>query len=422
MKPVNLKAPVRSSAKNNGSARLLLINPFFERLNAGQLPLNLAYLAAAVEKHAEVQLIDLNVSPNNVLEKKLIDFKPTHVGITSYTPNNIETKEILFKLHEQHPDIITISGGPQEVYRGELTKLHHPWIDHVVTQRNAEQELLRIICGQEIEMDWKMLFPAYHLLNMDDKSYRFDDALFKGKRMLTYMSGRGCNMSCNFCPSDNYVPLATGTVVEHLKRIIDMGYNALFFNDLNFAGNPGRTLELMNAITREQIEKSLEWGCQTTATSNLPDNLIWRMPEAGCTYTSFSIENVSLDALKRLHKRISPEVVAQKCKVAKDAGMKIGLYAMFGVHPDEKIDFEWAKKTLDQIAKIMPDYISYSILADYRGMTLNYETGRYGVEDVWKFFDEGSAFHPFCSVEHAQCLQGEILKRHNEDLKTIKRF
>ena len=42
MKPVNLRAPVHSSMKNRYAPRLLLINPFFERLNAGQLPLNLA--------------------------------------------------------------------------------------------------------------------------------------------------------------------------------------------------------------------------------------------------------------------------------------------------------------------------------------------------------------------------------------------
>ena len=207
--------------------------------------------------------------------------------------------------------------------------------------------------------------------------------------------------------------MATGTVVEHLKRIVGMGYRALFFNDLNFAGNPKRALELMNSMAREQMGKSLEWGAQTTATSTLPDGLIWKMAESGCTYMAFSIENVSQEALKRLHKRISPDVVAHKCKVAQEAGMKTGLFAMFGVHPDEEIDYRWAIRTMDKISEIMPDFVSYSILADYNSPGLNYETGRYGIEKVWKFFDEGSAFHPYCGVGHAQRLQEEILKRHN---------
>ncbi|MBU4360290.1 radical SAM protein [Patescibacteria group bacterium] len=405
--------------------RLLLINPAFARKINGQTPLNLAYLASAVEKEANTKIIDLNVEPQNNLYKLLTNFKPTHVGITRYTPNNIDSLKILKEIKEKYPNIITITGGPHEIFRGDITKMLNPWIDYVVRDRNGEESLLKIVAGNEkMKLDWKKLFPAYHLLNMKEKSYRFHSEIFPGKKMLQYMSARGCPLNCNFCPSGNYEPKDIEVVIEHLKKIINMGYGAVFFNDVNFAAITERTKKLMKNIIKEGLPEKLEWGCQTTANDFLEDTLIELMAQAGCNYITYSLENVSKKGLKIINKKINPKTVTHKCKIAKEVGMKIGLYVMFGIHNDEKEDFYWVKKTLDKIAKIKPNYVSYSILADYPNSNpaLPYETKKFGTENIWKFFDEGCAYHPHCSVEYAEEIKKEILKRHNSDLKIIKIF
>jgi radical SAM superfamily enzyme YgiQ (UPF0313 family) len=394
--------------------RFLFINPCFGRKIKGQTPLNLAYLAAAVEKFATVKIIDLNICSANELDQVLADFKPTHVGITSYTPNCIDGKEILKKIHERYPQVITFCGGPHEVHRGDVTKELFPWIDHVVTDRKAENTLVKILTGRDLHLDWRSIFPAYHLLDMTEPSYRFDEGIFPGKKMLQYMSARGCNMHCLFCPSEDYIPLENHMAINHLKKIVQMGYEALFFNDVNFASFPGRTRGLMQLMIKEGLHRQLEWGCQTAAVKELSDDLLQLMATAGCTYITFSMETASREGLEMIKKRIDPAVVAHKAQFAKNLGLKVGLYVMFGIHPDEQTDWQWAQTTLDMIGTIGPDYVSYSVLADYPSTnpSLDYEHVQYGTEGVWKFFDEGQAHHPHCSVEYAEKLKAEVLRRH----------
>jgi len=403
--------------------KLLLINPSFGRKIKGQIPLNLAYLAAAVESYAPVKIIDLNVKSLEELNRAMKDFQPTHVGITSYTPNNIDAKKILKGIHDEYPDVVTICGGPHEIYRGEVTEKLYPWINHVVRDSKGENALVKIITGEDKQIDWKKIFPAYHLLDMQEESYHFDSNLFSGKRMLTYMSARGCNMHCLFCPSEDYIPLDNKTVIDHIRKIVEMGYEAIFFNDVNFASSPKRTRELMELMIDCGLNSKIEWGCQTAAVSELSDDILQLMKKAGCTYITYSLESVSKEALEKIRKRINPETVTSKAIVSKKLGMKVGLYVMFGIHSDEKKDFYWAQRTLDKVGEIEADFVSYSVLADYPSSNplLDYERVKFGEENVWKFFDEGQAHHPNCSVEYAEQLKEEIKRRHR-DWPNIKIF
>jgi len=405
--------------------KTLLINPDFVRKIDGQTPLNLAYLAAAIEKYSEVKIIDLNIESENSLDKLLTEFKPTHVGVTRYTPNNIDSLNLLKRIHKQDPSIITITGGPHERFRGSITKEQNPWIDHIVREVHGEQALANIIRSDDKKtVDWKTLFPAYHLLNMDEKSYRFNSDIFPGKKMLQYMGARGCPYQCSMCSTGRLESKEISTVIDHLNKIVEMKYEALFFNDVNFVGNPKHTRNLMNAIIKEGLHKKLEWGCQTTADKKLNDGLLRLIADAGCTYITHSLETVSPEGLKKINKKIGPNTVANKCRIAKENKMKVGLYVMFGMHDDEQEDFFWAQKTLDKVAEIKPDFVSYAILADYPNSNpdLPYETKKFGTEEVWKFFDEGCAYHPNCNVKYAEKIRGEVIRRHNTNLKNVKRF
>ncbi|MDA3815682.1 MAG: radical SAM protein [Patescibacteria group bacterium] len=374
----------------------------------------MAYLAAAVEPYNPVKIIDLNVQPFEVLKDTLREWEPTHIGMSIYTPNNISSMKVLEGVHEQYPNIITIVGGPHEVFRGQITKKLFPWINHVVVDRKGENALVEIMTGENKNIDWKKLFPAYHLLDMLEESYQFDFKLFDGKKMIQYMSSRGCNMGCVFCGADEYAELDNDIVIEHLYGIKQMGYTALFFNDVNFISSVPRTADLMKKIIKNRL--NLKWGCQTALTDMITPELLRLMAKAGCSYIAFSVENVSPDALWKLGKQINPEYVKDKAMFAKSIGIKIGAYVIFGIHKDPEEDFFWAEQTLNRIEEISPDYVSYSILADYPSANPNlpYETVEYGVEEIWDFFDEGRAFHPYCSVKHAERLRDEINRKHKE--------
>jgi hypothetical protein len=92
---------------------------------------------------------------------------------------------------------------------------------------------------------------------------------------------------------------------------------------------------------------------------------------------------------------------------------------MFGIHEDEELDFEMALSTLGALEKIAPDFVSYSILANYPGTSrnANYELFEPSKSPAWEFFDEGHGAHPYCSDAHAERLMEEVKKRHKGSLK-----
>ncbi|MBI2130953.1 radical SAM protein [Candidatus Woesearchaeota archaeon] len=256
--------------------------------------------------------------------------------------------------------------------------------------------------------------------------------------MTQILTATGCSQKCDFCSAQlAYVPFRVNTVINHLKRLVGLGYKAIFFNDPNFT-NPfkdsrlflaqnkldvyARVKNLMNAIISSGINKELVWGCQTKASMVNPD-LLDLMGEAGCRYITYALENVDRESLREMHKGITPKIVQRAIAWAKERGMKTGLYVMFGTKPDREEDFEIAKRTLDYVEGLQPDYLSISILANYpmidrsnpeqrRHMQLDYAKQRYSRETVWLFFDEGwGAFHPYCDAQQAARYKQEIEAR-----------
>ena len=87
--------------------RILLIKPPFNRnlITARRCePLGLEYLAAGVAEH-KVEILDMRIEKN--LEKKLDQFKPDFVGITAYTCDVNNAKEVLKNVKSYVKNIVT---------------------------------------------------------------------------------------------------------------------------------------------------------------------------------------------------------------------------------------------------------------------------------------------------------------------------
>lgn len=408
---------------------LLLINPPFPRKVAG-VPLQLLYLAAAVKyAGADVQVLDLDTEikekTEEILVQRLKDYQPTHVGVTAYSPSYPESLDIMRKVKEVNPSIIVISGGPHHAAMKNILP-NHKFIDHIVSEPFGENALLQILGLKTRVADRTTLFPAFELLK-DNPKHQFDSELFKGRRMAQILTATGCNQMCSFCSAHNiYNPFSNAIVINHLKRLIELGYNAVFFNDPNFTNSTKRGYkrikELMDALINHGIDEKLIWGCQTKASMINPE-LLDLMYKGGCRYIIYAIENTDYGSLKEMRKGITPKIVQRAINWAKDRCMKTGLYVMFGTNPDREEDFEIAKDTLDYVEILQPDYISISILANYPmidrrnteqriHMQLDYATNKYNREPVWLFFDEGwGAFHPFCDAQQAARYKREIESR-----------
>jgi len=82
---------------------------------ASMPPLGILSLAAVLEKNS----IDVEVVPADILgyswkdiEKKIRDFKPGIVGITTTTENRFDSFKLAALVKKINPEIMTVLGGP----------------------------------------------------------------------------------------------------------------------------------------------------------------------------------------------------------------------------------------------------------------------------------------------------------------------
>lgn len=432
--------------------KLLLINPPFPR-KVASVPLQLLYLAAAVKNEdVDVQILDLDTEPDDkresILEQVLIDYTPTHVGVTAYSPNYPESLAIMRKVKEIHSSITVVSGGPHQIAVGDLSPKPN-FIDNIVTDTFGEQHLLRLLGIEKKPLARQNFLPAYELLK-HSQQYEFDAELFEGRRMTQILTATGCNQGCSFCSAPIvYAPFENEIVVGMLKQVVDLGYEALFINDPNFT-NPfrgtstdiyGRVKSLMRDIRAAELQKSLIWGCQTKA-SMVNSSVLDAMAESGCRYITFALENIDGDSLKEMVKGITPQMVKRAISLSRERDIKTGLYVMFGTNPDTEKDFRLAQDTLDFVEELKPNYLSISILANYpmwdrnkHGQrlhtNLDYANQKFSRTENYKKFDEGwGAFHPYTTDDQVQRYLTELERRRdlrphiwNPNLRgTIRRF
>lgn len=421
---------------------LLLINPPYPR-KVASAPLQLLYLAAALKNTGvDVNLLDLDIkdNPTEVLENRLKETHPTHVGVTSYSPNYPESLDILKNVKEYDGSIITLSGGPHEIALNG--KRSSKCIDHVVTDAFGENTLRKLL-GIKGQINREELFPAYELLE-EHSNYQFGEEFLEGKKIAQLLTATGCSQKCNFCSAQLvYSPFLEDIIISNLQKIIGKGYEAIFFNDPNFTnpfdvknqGKYGRTISLNRRLVEEGISREIIYGVQTKATMVTPE-LLDSMYEGGLRYICYALENIDNGSLKELKKGVTPQKVRQAINWSKERGIATGLYVMFGTKKDEAVDLEIVRQTLDYVEEVHPGWLSISVLANYPmkdrttkkplHQNLDYANERYSRNDIWLNFDEGwGAHHPYCNDARAQEYLQELDRRkiNNPNIwNKIKRF
>ncbi len=402
--------------------RVMLCNPSFPRKLKGA-PLSLLYLASSL-KHpssgfrGEVCLLDLNVSdePERDFTRALADFRPTHFGITRFTPNASESGKLLSRVKMNDPDVVTISGGAHEAAHGTDTAGEMKGaIDHVVTDSDGVRAFLGIL-GMDSKLRSMELIPDYDLVLQNRGEYQFDGVFTRP--MMQMLTSTGCNRGCSFCSGKKLDLAGMETVMLNIERILSLGFGAIQFDDGNFINDRERTLELAGRIRASGLD--FEWGCQTRA-DGLDTELLDAMRGSGCTYVCTALESADPRVLKAINKRLEPSDVSRAVGLIKGTGMKVGLYVMFG-HPVELRHPEIAAATLDMVEVLRPDFVSFSMFAHYRGLFPVEEVSR---EKEWLYFDEGWGARHDVPLEYAIGVKEMIeerMKRKPELWETIRRF
>lgn len=313
---------------------LLLINPPQHQLLEG-FPGSLIPLAGFVadrETELEVGLCDLGWLPIEELDTTIQATlrplpMPMLVGITTTTASYQRALAVAGAVKRANPEAFVVLGGHHASPQDDIVLQHHSDVDAVI-RGEGERALLALVqagrAGPEVpSLTWRDQYTirrnpmaarlTVEELNSLPVNYHEEDIrTAAGKfRTVTYVSARGCPLSCHFCSvaNDTIRAKSVERVIEDIRLLVEeKGHRRIALEDNFFAANKRRTLDVCAAL--EQYRRAappFTWDCQTRLESMRDPEVIAAMERAGCEAVYLGVEALDPAHLVYLGKTVDPD-------------------------------------------------------------------------------------------------------------------
>lgn len=365
-----------------------------EKVSSILPPINLAYIAAVLEKDHEVQIIDIEALAMNLedLKRMISQYQPDVVGITVTTSTLKISLEIARIAKAASPDCKVVVGGPHPTVVPEVVK--HKEVDIAVigegeytilelTKAIEEGADLKNVKGIVFERNSSMVitppralienldelpFPARHLLSVD----RYRPSIHRDFRrpFTTMMTSRGCPFNCTYCTAHRIHGRklrlrSPENVVAEIEEVIkDFGVKEVQFWDDNLTVDKERIEQICNLIVQKGID--IAWTCSTRV--NLVDKeLLKRMRDAGCKMIFYGVESGCQEILNVLKRNMSLHQIRKAFKWTEETGIYTTGSFMLGSPGETR---ETIGRTIQFAKELNPDFATFFITAPYPGSEL----------------------------------------------------
>jgi radical SAM superfamily enzyme YgiQ (UPF0313 family) len=385
---------------------------------------SLAHIAGYVRDNSnyEIKCIDAKFSQLklNQLVKKIIDFKPDIIGISSYTYEINEVKKLARELKKEISNINIVLGGSHITAIPEETMKEIPEIDIGIIGE-GEHTLLKICDSIFLKKDYSDISNIVYrdknkLVLQKKKNYFLDlnktripawDLLPRAKEYYIQTT-RGCPFNCNFCfnPNGNKIRYRnTNDVIDEIKFLIEkFSPDRISIGDEAFAANKEFAHKLIDEMIKIKIWEKVTWDIQTHI-SFLDDNLLKKMKEAKISKIEVGVESGNEEILKKTGKCINKKMVENAFLKLRKYKIKTGAFFILG-HPNETR--ETILDTIRFAAKINPNEPIFAIMVPFPGtVTSNYvkdrKAGYLSASKNWSDFrkqiNQSIVFRDFSKIE-----------------------
>jgi len=201
--------------------------------------------------------------------------------------------------------------------------------------------------------------PRWDLL--DPKKYVF-------YRPFVIQYSRGCPYTCDFCAErrlngdHGYRFRPAAEVVEEIRRC---GSKHIFFAASQFAGNPERTMEFMEAL----IPLKIRWSTLFSAHYCLDEKFMDLAARSGLLHVNMGIESVNQSTLATMRKSFNrASEYARVIQNLKQRDISYSLNFVFGSDADDESVFD---ATLRLLHEYKAETAYFNILVPLRGTALH---------------------------------------------------
>jgi anaerobic magnesium-protoporphyrin IX monomethyl ester cyclase len=207
----------------------------------------------------------------------------------------------------------------------------------------------------------RLPYPAYHLLPMNRYGYAF-----LGKDFAILEGSRGCPHGCTFCylgmHGRRFRQKSADRLLKETVHVRDrFGVRNIYFMDLEFAQDRSFVTRFCEALIREGA--GMRWCCQTRVT-DVDDDLLTRMKQAGCRLIHFGVEAGSPRILRGTGKGITVPDCERAVSLARRHGIRTALFMNFGFPEETRADMA---ATIRLALRLDPDYAAFHLIVPFPG-------------------------------------------------------
>jgi len=381
----------RKIVQEKKGKRVLLIEPR-GNIQYYVLPLALGILKSNIPDYHTVKILDCsykNINANSLEFKREIEtFKPQVVGVSCSLQTYPEGIAAVQIVKSMDPKIITVMGGAHPsifsdmimtntsvdfLFRGE-GELSFPVflnildgqaalssVDGLVYRQNGK--IVKNAVNMEAELD-KIKIPDYDAVGLNnyiEKGYNYGGMY--GRTSPLWLT-RGCPYACTFCSGShvNGRKIRSHSLqyvvdwINHLYNNFDIRQFAIIDDNFTFYNDYAKEFcrILINLINKNHFKEKIYFATPNgVRLDKLDTELLSLMKEAGWQDLTIAPESGSRKTLKRMGKRMNPDMVPEVVNNIKKAGLNVRGNFMICYPGETKEDI---KETIQLIRKSRFDF------------------------------------------------------------------
>ncbi len=371
-------------------------NSLQQGMDAGWISHGLASLSAAAKAQGfAIDLIDLRaLSSWEHFDEVLAERAPDVVALTMMSVDYEPTAEVVRRVKQHNPEMITVIGGPHVTLALE-DAIRMENVDYLVTQEGeiTFPKLLRaiesgsppdrrVLRGEAPDLDalpftdrdlflneWRKF--GYSLTSPEVPFVRELPSPF-----VTLIAGRGCNYNCSFCkPGEDFIfgkRTRRRSPENVIREMIDLreryDFNSFMFHDDCLTEDRPWVAEFVKLYRENGFTQP--WFCQSRADIiALHEDVVAMMAGANLKGYFIGFESGNQRILNFLRKGTKVETNLDAARVCRKYGIKIWANYMLGIPTETNKE---AMDTVRMIQEIDPDYYSPAFFTPHPGTDLYY--------------------------------------------------
>lgn len=357
--------------------KVLLVQPIKEKKQVINLvpPIGLGYLTTALRDDNDVKILDC-VKERLTLggfREEVMRFKPNLVGITAFSCDLLEVRQMTSAIKEIDQNITTVIGGPHPsgsldgifedvegvdfAFRGEAEVGMKMLVKSL--EDSAPKDDLKnipgliwrengiVCCNDQIFVDNldDFGFPSWDLLNPQEYHGLPNGVFTKQMPFAPIIATRGCPYSCTFCAGHCIVgKKVRKREIPHILEEIKLLYEQYRVKEIHLEDDCFTfDLDFAKDLCRGII--SLKYPLSFSSPNGIrldrvDDELLELMKEAGWYSIYVGIESGSNRVLKEMRKNLTKEFISKKISMIRRAGLEVAGYFILGYPTETRRDME----------------------------------------------------------------------------------